>query len=86
MLGGNLNPEPTINHMDKMCLPHPIHGTSLFSGNPQFLGDTILKIHNNLFPPQGTHLYPPYGKTPNSAYNSQNPSGYPPLTHVSQNT
>jgi hypothetical protein len=28
--GGNLNPEPTINRMDKMCLPHLIHGISLF--------------------------------------------------------
>ena len=26
MLGGNLKLESTINHKDKMCLLHPIHG------------------------------------------------------------
>jgi hypothetical protein len=53
MLGGNLNPEPTINHMEKMCLPRPIHGTSLFQGTHSSWGDTILKLHNNLFPLKG---------------------------------
>ena len=30
MLGGNLNPEYTINHKDKMCPLHLIRGASLF--------------------------------------------------------
>jgi hypothetical protein len=30
MLGGNLKSESTINHKDKTCPPHPIHGASLF--------------------------------------------------------
>jgi hypothetical protein len=47
-----------------------------FPGNPQFSAG-----HNSQAPQQ-----PPYGKTPNPSYNPQNPSGYPPLTHVSQNT
>jgi hypothetical protein len=53
MLGGNLNPEPTINRMDKMCLPHLIRGTSLFQETHSSQGDTILKLHNNLFPLKG---------------------------------
>jgi hypothetical protein len=33
-----------------------------------------------------TPQQPPYGQMPNPTYNPQNPSGYPPLTHASQNT
>jgi hypothetical protein len=47
-----------------------------FPGNPQFSAG-----HNSQAPQQ-----PPYGQMPNLAYNPQNPSGYPPLAHVSQNT
>jgi hypothetical protein len=53
-----------------------------FPGNPQFLGGHNSQAPQKPLPPAGTHLYPPYGQTPNSAYNPQNPSGYPPLTHV----
>jgi hypothetical protein len=48
----------------------------LFQGNPQFPTG-----HNPQTPQQ-----PPYGQVPNLTYNHQNPSGYPPLTHASQNT
>jgi hypothetical protein len=47
-----------------------------FQGNPQFSGG-----HSSQAPQQ-----PPYGQTPNLTYNPQNPSGYLPLAHVSQNT
>jgi hypothetical protein len=47
-----------------------------FPGNPQFSTG-----HNSQAPQQ-----PPYGQMPNPAYNPQNPSGYPPLAHVSQKT
>jgi hypothetical protein len=47
-----------------------------FPGNPQFSTG-----HNSQAPQQ-----PPYGQTPNPAYNPQNPSDYPSLAHVSQNT
>jgi len=33
-----------------------------------------------------TPQQPPYGKMPNPTHNPQNPSGYPPLMHTSQNT
>jgi hypothetical protein len=48
MLGGSLNPKLTINCTDKMCPPHPIHGTSLFQEIHSSQEDTILKLHNNL--------------------------------------
>jgi hypothetical protein len=47
-----------------------------FSGNPHF------PTRQNSQTPQK----PPYGQTPNPTLNPQNPSGYPPLTHTSQNT
>jgi hypothetical protein len=47
-----------------------------FPGNPQF------SARHNSQAPQQT----PYGQMPNLAYNPQNPSDYPPLTHVFQNT
>jgi hypothetical protein len=47
-----------------------------FSGNPQFPAG-----QNSQAPQQ-----PPYGQMPNPTNNPQNPSGYPPLTHASQNT
>jgi hypothetical protein len=47
-----------------------------FPRNTQFLGG-----QNSQAPQQ-----PPYGQMTNLAYNPQNPSGYPPLAHVSQNT
>jgi hypothetical protein len=56
-----------------------------FSGNPQFSGGHNPQAPQQSLPPQGTHLYPPYGQMPNPTY-PQNPSGYPLLTHVSQNT
>jgi hypothetical protein len=48
MLGDNLNLEPTINRMEKMCLPHLIRGISLFQETHSSRGDTIHKLHNNL--------------------------------------
>jgi hypothetical protein len=84
MLGGNLNPKPTINRMDKMCLPHPIRGISLFRETHSSRGDTILKLHNNLFLLKGLIYILLMEQMPNMAYNPQNPSGYPPLTHVSR--
>jgi hypothetical protein len=53
MMGRNLNPEPTINRMDKMCLPHPIRRISLFQETHSSRRDTILKLCNNLFPLKG---------------------------------
>jgi hypothetical protein len=47
-----------------------------FSGNPHFPAG-----QNSQTPQQ-----PPYGQMPNPTHNPQNPSGYPPLTHASQNT
>jgi hypothetical protein len=47
-----------------------------FSGNPHFPAG-----QNSQTPQQ-----PPYGQMPNPTHNPQNPSGYPPLTHTSQNT
>jgi hypothetical protein len=47
-----------------------------FSGNPHFPAG-----QNSQTPQQ-----PPYGQMPNPTLNPQNPSGYPPLTHTSQNT
>jgi hypothetical protein len=47
-----------------------------FPGNPQFsTGQNSQTLQQ-----------PPYGKMKNPTYNPQNPSGYPPLTHASQNT
>jgi hypothetical protein len=46
-----------------------------FQGNPHF------STGQNFQTPQ----QPPYGQMPNPPYNPQNPSGYPPLTHTSQN-
>ena len=48
MLEGSLNPDPTINCMDKMCLPHLIHGTSLFQETHSSQQDKILRLHNNI--------------------------------------
>jgi hypothetical protein len=48
MLGGSLNPESTTNHTDKMCLPHPIRGTSLSWEIHSSWQDTILRLCNNL--------------------------------------
>jgi hypothetical protein len=48
MRGGNLNLEPTINLMEKMCPPHLICGISLFQEIHSSCGDTILNLHNNL--------------------------------------
>jgi hypothetical protein len=50
--------------------------TVLFQGNPQFLARQNSQ----------TLQKPPYGQMPNPTYNPQNPSGYPLLTHASQNT
>jgi hypothetical protein len=47
-----------------------------FPGNPQFsTGQNSQTLQQ-----------PPYGQMKNPTYNPQNPSGYPPLTHASQNT
>jgi hypothetical protein len=47
-----------------------------FQGNPH------ASMGQNVQTPQ----QPPYGQMTNPPYNPQNPSGYPPLTHASQNT
>jgi hypothetical protein len=47
MQGGTLNLELTINRMDTMCLPHLIHGITLFQETHSSQQDTILKLHNN---------------------------------------
>ena len=60
---------------DKLCLPHPTHGTFLSKETHTSRQDKIRRLHNNL-----------YGQMPNPTLNPQNPSGYPPLTHTSQNT
>jgi hypothetical protein len=46
--GGKPQSGATINHTDKMCLPHPIRGMSLFRETHSSRQDTILKLHNNL--------------------------------------
>jgi hypothetical protein len=55
-----------------------------FPGNPQFSRGHNPQAPQQPLPPQGTHLYPPYGQTPNPSYNPQNPSSYPLLAHVSR--
>jgi hypothetical protein len=57
-----------------------------FPRNPQFSVGHNPQDPQQPLPPQGSHLYPPYGQTPNLAYNPQNPFGYPPLVHVSRTT
>jgi hypothetical protein len=57
-----------------------------FPGNPHFSVGHNPQAPQQPLSPQGTHLYYPYGKMPNPAYNPQNPSGYPPLTHFSRTT
>jgi hypothetical protein len=47
MLGGNLNPEYTINHKDKMCLPHPIRGASLFKETHMPPQEKMCRLRNN---------------------------------------
>jgi hypothetical protein len=47
MLGGSLNPESTINHMDKMCPPHPIRGTSFPKETHSSRQDKMFRPRNN---------------------------------------
>jgi hypothetical protein len=47
-----------------------------------FQGNLHASMGQNVQAPQ----QPPYGQMPNPPYNPQNPSGYPSLTHASQNT
>jgi hypothetical protein len=92
MLGGSLRLEPIINLLDRTFLQILICGTFLFQEIHSSLGDIILKVYNNLlFLKELIHILlmdkmftPLYGKPPNPTYNPQNPSGYTPLTHVSQ--
>jgi hypothetical protein len=65
----------------------PFPGNPLFPGgyNPQGIQQPPLFQGTYPYPPYGPNIYPPFGKTSNPTYNIQNPSGYPPLTNVSQN-
>jgi hypothetical protein len=47
ILGGNLKSESTINHKDKMCLSHPIHGASLFKEICMPPWDKMFRLRNN---------------------------------------
>ena len=47
ILWGNLNPEYTINHKDKMCLLHLIHGASLFKETHMPTRDKMFRLSNN---------------------------------------
>jgi hypothetical protein len=99
MLGGNLKPESTISHKDKLCPLHPIRGASLFKEIrmpprdklclPHLTHGTFLSKETHTFPAgqnSQTPQQPPYGQMPNPTLNPQNPSGYPPLTQAFQNT
>jgi hypothetical protein len=76
MLGGKPQSRAYHQPYGKNVSATPNPWNILFPRNPQFSAG-----HNSQAPQQ-----PPYGKMPNPTYNRQNPSGYPPLTHVSQNT
>jgi hypothetical protein len=62
--------------------PNPSH--TPFLGNPLFPRGKHSQRQQQPYPPYGKNVYPPYGKTHQPNYNPQNPSGYPPLAHVSQ--
>jgi hypothetical protein len=47
MLGGSLNLESITNHKDKMCLPYPIHGASLFKETRMPPPDKMFRLRNN---------------------------------------